>query len=342
MNIAFLVGNGFDLNLKLKTRYQDFYQYYSKNSEQPTNQCLERLKSDILLWGDVELELGEYSQHFDDPNKFLFCVSDIQKKLKKYLQTLKIGFDIYSEENKAQLRKIVGNGLVKFYENLPEAPKNQIRQMVSQVIGTVNYNFIDFNYTHTFQNIIQDIEKGKNPFFNVGARNYKIGKYLKIHGDVFEPIILGVDNRYQIINENLSNDKNIQNNLVKTHMHKLLENNNESILGEIINKAQVVCIYGMSIGETDRYVWNQILTALRRNPNLKVVIFIQSELDLSEATLYEINNEKETYKKRLNPDNKDDMLNSRIFVCNKQLLDFSSLFLDEKQEFPLYPARLNV
>ena len=28
MNIVFLIGNGFDLNLGLKTRYRNFYDYY--------------------------------------------------------------------------------------------------------------------------------------------------------------------------------------------------------------------------------------------------------------------------------------------------------------------------
>ena len=28
MNIAYLIGNGFDLNLGLKTKYMDFYKYY--------------------------------------------------------------------------------------------------------------------------------------------------------------------------------------------------------------------------------------------------------------------------------------------------------------------------
>ena len=31
MEIAYLIGNGFDLNLGLKTRYDDFYDYYIDN-----------------------------------------------------------------------------------------------------------------------------------------------------------------------------------------------------------------------------------------------------------------------------------------------------------------------
>ena len=34
MNITFLIGNGFDLNLNLNTRYSDFYKYYIENDPQ--------------------------------------------------------------------------------------------------------------------------------------------------------------------------------------------------------------------------------------------------------------------------------------------------------------------
>ena len=36
MNITYLIGNGFDLNLGLRTRYTDFYDYYLNNTESDT------------------------------------------------------------------------------------------------------------------------------------------------------------------------------------------------------------------------------------------------------------------------------------------------------------------
>lgn len=45
MNITYLIGNGFDLNLGLKTRYRDFYDYYVK---QPSNDDLiKKFKNDL-------------------------------------------------------------------------------------------------------------------------------------------------------------------------------------------------------------------------------------------------------------------------------------------------------
>ncbi|HIR76484.1 MAG TPA: hypothetical protein IAB97_06215 [Candidatus Choladousia intestinipullorum] len=57
MNITFLIGNGFDINLGLKTRYSDFYPYFIEKSTE-TNMIRTWLEADELLWADLEEQLG--------------------------------------------------------------------------------------------------------------------------------------------------------------------------------------------------------------------------------------------------------------------------------------------
>ena len=45
MNITYIIGNGFDVNLGLKTRYQDFYDYY-QNQPSPSEE-VKQLKAHI-------------------------------------------------------------------------------------------------------------------------------------------------------------------------------------------------------------------------------------------------------------------------------------------------------
>ena len=52
MNITFLVGNGFDLNLKLDTRYTDFYKYYIEHD--PKDLLSESIRNDFEMWSDLE------------------------------------------------------------------------------------------------------------------------------------------------------------------------------------------------------------------------------------------------------------------------------------------------
>ena len=54
MNIVHIIGNGFDLNLDLKTSYKDFYDYYIKiNSKNEIIELLKReIKSNSENWSD--------------------------------------------------------------------------------------------------------------------------------------------------------------------------------------------------------------------------------------------------------------------------------------------------
>ena len=73
MNVAFLLGNGFDLQLGLKTRYENFYEYYSKRPS--ANELISHLKEHIndylegkknrlpdVNWEDLEMALGKYTK----------------------------------------------------------------------------------------------------------------------------------------------------------------------------------------------------------------------------------------------------------------------------------------
>ena len=53
MNITFFIGNGFDINLGLNTKYSDFYPYFIEKST-ITNMIRAWLQEDELLWSDLE------------------------------------------------------------------------------------------------------------------------------------------------------------------------------------------------------------------------------------------------------------------------------------------------
>lgn len=65
MNITFLIGNGFDINIGLKTRYQNFYDYLkdSGNMKKLTSELNEKSNVDFdkVMWSDLELGLSGLS-----------------------------------------------------------------------------------------------------------------------------------------------------------------------------------------------------------------------------------------------------------------------------------------
>lgn len=55
MNILFIIGNGFDLNLNMKTAYSDFYSHYIK--QESPSPVVKIMKEDISQsfqnWSDL-------------------------------------------------------------------------------------------------------------------------------------------------------------------------------------------------------------------------------------------------------------------------------------------------
>ena len=45
MNIVYMLGNGFDINIGMDTRYSDFYKYY--NNVSTSNEKIKKLKNSI-------------------------------------------------------------------------------------------------------------------------------------------------------------------------------------------------------------------------------------------------------------------------------------------------------
>lgn len=68
MNITFLIGNGFDLNIGLSTTFSDFLERYVEVSLSDTA-IIQHFKSSVLkdteLWANAELAFGAATQQFE-------------------------------------------------------------------------------------------------------------------------------------------------------------------------------------------------------------------------------------------------------------------------------------
>lgn len=95
MKILYILGNGFDLNLGMKTSYKDFYEYYK--SIETSNTTIKDLKSNISNnyknWSDLEFALGQYTDEFKTVEEFDDAFEDIGEKLAEYLKKKKISLN---------------------------------------------------------------------------------------------------------------------------------------------------------------------------------------------------------------------------------------------------------
>jgi cobalamin biosynthesis Mg chelatase CobN len=96
MNIVYIIGNGFDLNLGMKTRYTDFYEYYKliKSDKSSIKQLKNEILNNYQTWSDLELAIGNYTQKLNSTEEFDEVFEDILDKLSEYLEKEENSFDL--------------------------------------------------------------------------------------------------------------------------------------------------------------------------------------------------------------------------------------------------------
>ena len=76
-----IIGNGFDLNCGLKTRYKDIYKQYKLSPSM--NKTIIDFKNDIdpnsENWSDFEFGMSEYAKKFDSEDGFIECLEDFSR-----------------------------------------------------------------------------------------------------------------------------------------------------------------------------------------------------------------------------------------------------------------------
>lgn len=258
MRILYIVGNGFDLNLGLKTDYHSFYKYYL---DQPTsNSTIQKLKEKISQeqytnWSDLELGLGRYASECTK-DEYLLILDDIRTHLNTYLK------------KEAESKRFGPSK--SFLEDL----KNPVRHLDRIVLEDYNLycatymgvsesddiDIITFNYTYTFENVLERRARIGDSIVNV-QRNFDdttVRQLVHVHGTLDNELNLGVNDITQILNNSFSDDMDVIENAVKPEFNDACLNGNNSACEDLIKKANLIVLFGVSIGETDYKWWSLI------------------------------------------------------------------------------------
>ena len=285
MNVTILVGNGFDLNLNLKTKYTDFINDYCKNADSD-NDVIKEFKSDIArdckTWANAELAFGQYTANFsDDENgaeNFCDCHDDFCVKLAAYLQKqeTRLNWDYSSRDIAQTFGSCVS--FTNLISGLLETERAEICESCSHYDGGIIYNFINFNYTKSLDDFVGKTAETPNAF---GVRSLirgrvgnSFGKLYHVHGTTERDMILGVNDESQIFNLEIfqNYDAEYKNDLIKQRTNEMNGANMDSKCEKMLQESHLVYIYGMSLGETDALWWGRIVDLLVNHENVQVII----------------------------------------------------------------------
>lgn len=275
MNITYLIGNGFDLHLGMKTSPRDFLQNFIEENKNSANRAASELartiqSEGIETWADFEMQLGKHSSHFINTessiNEYLEQVEALEVGLHQWLS---------KEDEKVtdDFLKGIAPKLFSSFANVEQILKNDGVRVQAHATGGDTLSFLCFNYTSAFSRAWRFAAAGA-PLAARG-RLFGLRPPVSPHGTLDTFLVCGVDGKDQISNVDYQDNEDVTASIVKTDMQRSDSFDFDLDSFNIISGSDIVCVFGMSLGRSDRRWWSHIASSLNipTSPLSQLVVF---------------------------------------------------------------------
>lgn len=332
MQVTFLIGNGFDLNLGLKTRYTDFYPLYlgapeSDALDYDILQFKMHLSEDYSHWADFERALGEHTKEppLNEQDTLRKCLQDFKRQFAWYLreEESRIDFNACADDMAKEFASCVFSHL----DYLQPQPRNAIQEAFSSqnpLSRNDTYYILTFNYTTVIDRLASHIDPSDFP-------RSSVGRVVHVHGTHTAGMIMGVDNLEQVANPGLFTSPRQQRLLLKPLINQQSGPDNDRNALDCIRYSNEICIFGMSLGVTDAIWWRRIGKWLTGKPVRQLVIFSRShDLDplLPESILDYQDSVQDRFfaQTEIPPENWDDFRDQVHIALNTDIFNLDPVF----------------
>lgn len=275
MNILYLIGNGFDLNAGLNTSAKTIIEKYKMridsiiDEEVSPDECYTLLRRSINqkgidTWADFEMALGDFTYEVEG------CEDPILVFRNAYEDFIRFFGEVISNENEIVDKLVIDDSVLdRFHagvrsccdDGMRPASQSNLRGVLNIAEGW-DISFITFNYTTLLDRLVNALNKRGGTTIRYGnstyARAYNVP--LHVHGTLSDDhgLIIGVDDKSQIAGETCCKSEIIQRILIKPEQNRRAEDLRQTQAFQLIDKADVICVYGMSLGETDCTWWRKL------------------------------------------------------------------------------------
>ena len=231
-NVLLIVGNGFDLNIGLKTSYKDFLSSIDVNTIS-NNLIYELHLRHKSNWVDIEKELEDCALNNLSKIKYenFHVLQNDDRSIK------------FEKDDYIQLKSHLKNYLIK------QQNDNSINRYLSQNSyklflelcdrKDIYLTILNFNYTNTIKRLIYYLSF--NCWDNLESRT----NHIYVHGNLDDDIVFGI-----------SDDAKIN----KQHHYLLksfdIKNNTKVNISKLLNNSDEILFYGYSLGRTDTHYFD--------------------------------------------------------------------------------------
>lgn len=329
MTVTFLIGNGFDINNGLKTRYGDFYKTIDQ-SKIDNNMIYREINSKPTEWSDFEYALGNYTKSIkENPSNFMEAYNQVLNDLNDYIRKCDNTFQI---SRNSEIQNDFMKDLNGFQNDLPKKDMELILQNIPNSTN-LGFNFLSFNYTRLLDAILEKAKGRTSLSRQNSGLTALINPCVHVHGMLDTFPIVGVSNEKQLNTELF--DDFTRNLLIKPKISDSLRNGIRTQATNIIQNSSVIYIYGMSLGETDRYWWEEIGKWLQNSSNNRLIISkYSSNLKINNNPVTYLTEQRKWQNEFLKftsvPSNKENEIRRRIlFVTNPSIFNYEQ-FIEKK------------
>jgi len=285
--ITFLLGNGFDRALGLETGYGAFYEWYCNRPVKGLAPWVKEFRGEInkfitkdptaeAYWSDAEVGLGQYTEKFtlETVDRYIDCYNDFRDNLVVYLKAQQ---ELVETELVEKMKTHFGPQLVDCFQEIDPLEKLDVISTRNQITAReIPLNFVCFNYTNAIEQVFNALRAdalGEWRGADGSIHKLKMGKLVRAHGTLERWPIIGVCDLHSIKNQEL----------LKSPLFKATIQKSESITvsgelwrrtaTELIKNNQIICVFGMSLGETDSDYWEMVTEWLAGSASRHLVVF---------------------------------------------------------------------
>lgn len=280
MNITFIFGNGFDIQMGLCSRYSQFLKTYIQHHE-TDNDNIKAFKNYLKdsenqeLWSDAEKAMGVHLKQFSDDtlSDYTERIFDFESHMIEYLEEEQKRCSFTRSD---EIKEVFLDFIRNSFKDILTKRGNCFGEYCPDKHNIV-YNFITFNYTNLLEKILECCgralrsRKVENTDFTE-----QIGEICHIHGSLDTQVIMGVNDESQLkVNREITISEQLRGQTIKPVMNLECEHLGDVHAQRTIDESNVILIYGVSFGDTDKIWWDRICEWLRADTNHRLVLFIK-------------------------------------------------------------------
>ena len=266
--VTFLIGNGFDIGLGLKTKYSDFINgYLKKATSKDEVVALKRsITNNVDLWGDAEIAFGKlpFSSFGNNADEALkVCYTDFCDSLAEYLSNEVKRITVPEDD----IKMVFCSTLCSYYQNLSDYPlRNELKRL--KRFRRLKVNIINFNYTETIDKMLPQFVTLSQPGW--GEVDIQINEVCHVHGALSAGLSrsFGVNMASQIEDEHLSAEA--KTFLIKPDIDRAAGWGLEATAKGMIGESDTVVLFGLSMGASDQLWWDYLLNYVRHDSEHRI------------------------------------------------------------------------